>query len=311
MSDMSRQGLPPAAVARIERARASGVRTSLLAVPAQAGLDAVGLTVVGEVMGCLVEHIGWQGYAGCGWVGGVGMGPFSGPYGGGIGSGYASGYGGRFETMVAAPGSNYGFAPYVDALDAGWRGAIGRMLAECAALGGDGVVGVRLSERHLDAGNREFLALGTAVRARDGGHLRRPFATTLDGQDVAKLLHSQWVPAGIVVALTVGIRHDDYQTRQATFLGAGNVEVPGFTDLVGRTRDGVRQLLSRRCAEAGADGAILTTPMWLSVHELEVAEGHTDHAAEAGVVATLVCHFGRRGTAPARSPALTILPLRG
>ncbi|MGH9295432.1 MAG: heavy metal-binding domain-containing protein [Acidimicrobiales bacterium] len=296
-SDWDGQGLPPAAAARVERARASGVRSSLLAVPAQAGLDAAGLSPVGEVMGCLVEHIGWQGYAGCGWMGGVGMGPLA-------------GLGTSFQTLVAGPGSSFGFAPYVDALDAGWQGAIGRMLAECAALGGDGVVGVRLEEHHLGNGNREFVALGTGVRGRSGPRLRRPFATTLDGQDVAKLLHSHWVPAGIVVAITVGIRHDDYRTRQTSYYGAGNVEVPGFTDLVGRTREGVRQELSRRCAGVGADGAILTTPMWLSVHELEVSEGHTDHAAEAGAVATLVRHFGRRGERPARAPALPILPLR-
>ena len=40
-----------------------------------------------------------------------------------------------------------------------------RMLLECQSLGGDGVVGVRLEQRHLGQGNREFVALGTAVRA--------------------------------------------------------------------------------------------------------------------------------------------------
>lgn len=298
MSDWDGRGLPPAAAARLERARASGVRSSLLRVDAQAGLDASGLEAVGEVMGCLVEHLGWQGYAGCGWYGGIG-GLSTGPYGS------------SFETMVAGPGSTMGFAPYVDALNAGWDGAIGRMLAECAALGGDGVVGVRLEERHLGNGNREFSALGTAVRSRSGGHTRRPFATTLEGQDVAKLLHAHWVPAAVVVTIAVGIRHDDYRTRQATYLGAGNVEVPGYTDLVSRVRAEARHLLDRRCAGMGADGAVLTTPMWLSVHELEVGEGHTDHAAEAGVVATALCHFGRRGTRPTRAPALPVLPLDG
>ena len=297
MSDWDGRGLPPAAAARVARARASGVRSSLLAVDAQAGLDATGLVPVGEVMGCLVEHIGWQGYAGCGWYGGMGMGLA------------AAGYGQGFETIVAGPGSSVGFAPYVDALNAGWDGAIGRMLAECAALGGDGVVGVRLEERHLGNDNREFVALGTAVRSLAGRHTSRPFATTLDGQDVAKLLHAHWVPAAIVVAIAVGIRHDDYRTRQATFYGAGNVEVPGYTDLVSRVRGEARRVLDRRCASVGADGAILTTPMWLSIHGLEVGEGHTDHAAEAGMAATAVCHFGRRGSRPGRPAPLAVLPL--
>ena len=297
MSDWDGRGLPPAATARLARARSSGVRSSLLAVDAQAGLDAAGLVAVGEVMGCLVQHIGWQGYAGCGWYGGAGMGLAMG------------GYNPQFETVVAGPGSAMGFAPYVDALNAGWDGAISRMLAECAALGGDGVVGVRLEERHLGNDNREFTALGTAVAGLGRAHTSRPFATTLDGQDVAKLLHDHWVPAGVGVAIAVGIRHDDYRTMRSTLYGAGNVEVPGYTDLVAKVRAESRSVLARRCANLGADGAVLTTPMWMAVHELEVAEGHTDHAAEAGVVATALCYFGRPGTRPARAPAMQILPL--
>lgn len=297
MTEWDGRGLPPGAAARLERARTSGVRSSLLAVDAQAGLDASGFVAVGEVMGCLVQHLGWQGYAGCGFYG--------------MGAGYGLAGPGQFQTLVAGRGSQMGFAPYVDALNAGWEGAIDRMLAECSALGGDGVVGVRVEEKHLGSGNREFSVLGTAVRSLTGEHTRRPFATTLQGQDVAKLLHSHWVPAAIVVAIAVGIRHDDYRTRQASFYGAGNVEVPGYSDLVGKVREEARRELERRCAGIGADGAILTSPMWLSIQELEIAEGHTDHAAEAGVVGTALCHFGRRGTAPTRPPAIMVLPLDG
>lgn len=290
------RGLPPAAAARLERARRSGVTSSLLAVDSQAGLDSAGLAPVGEVMGCLVQHIGWQGYAGCGWYGG---------FGGALGTPF------QVTTQVATPGAGLSFSPYVDALDGGWRGAIGRMLEECRELGGDGVVGVRLEERHLDQGNREFSALGTAVRSLGPTHTRRPFATTLAGQEVAKLLQARWVPAGILVCLALGIRHDDYRTRQATFWSAGNVEVPGYSELVGNVREGCRQLLRRRCAEAGAEGAVLTSPMSLSIHELEIAEGHTDHAAIASLVATTIAYFGRPGAGgpPPHPHPLVILPL--
>jgi uncharacterized protein YbjQ (UPF0145 family) len=297
MSEWDGRGLPPGAMARLRRARSSGVRSSLLAVQAQAGLDAVGLVPVGEVMGCFVEHIGWQGYAGCGWYGGAGLGLAM------------AGYGPPVQTIVSGPGAAVAFSPYLDALNAGWEGAIGRMLAECSALGGDGVVGVRLQERHLDEGNREFSALGTAVRALGDLHASRPFATTLDGQDVAKLLHDHWVPAGVIVAIAMGVRHDDYQTARASFYGAGNVEVSGYTDLVSKVRAQAREVLRQRCARLGADGAVLTTPMWMSIHELEVAEGHTDHAAEAGIVATALSHFGRRGSRPRRAPTIQVLPL--
>lgn len=286
------RGLPPAANARLERARRSGVRTSLLAVDSQAGLDLCGFVPVGEVMGTMVQHLGWQGYAGCGWY----------PGWGGVGAVF------DVRTQVATPGSQLAFAPYLNALDHAWRSALGRMLTECRALGGDGVVGVRLEEIHLGEGNREFLALGTAVRSLGTTHAEKPFATTLGGADVAKLLHAGWAPAGVLVCLSLGVRHDDYRTVQSTMWGAGNVEVPGYTDLVGAVREANRRLLARRCADLGADGAILTTPMSLQVHELEVSEGHRDHAAVASLVATAVAGFGRHPSL-AGIGSLAVLPL--
>ncbi len=281
--------LPPAALSRLERARRSGVRSSLLSVDAQIGLGAAGFVFVGEVMGCVVAHLGWQGYVGCGWYGAFGV-PAA------------------VTTQIATPGSTAAFAPYVDALDSSWRLALERMLEECRAIGGDGVVGVRLEERRLDSGAREFVALGTAVTARGSVHPGRPFATALSGTQVAKLLANGWVPAGVVVAIAAGIRHDDLRTRQAAMWTAGNVEVPGYSDLVARVREATRRLLSRRLSAIGADGAVLTGPWTLDVHALEVGEGHVDHAAVSSLVATALCAFAPRhlGVAPA---SLMILPL--
>lgn len=270
------------------------MRTSLLAVDSQAGLDTSGFAPVGEVMGTIVFHLGWQGYAGCGWY----------PGGGFYGANY------EFSTQVATPGSGLAFAPYLDTLERGWTTAIGRMIEECRNLGGDGVVGVRLEEHNLGEGNREFLAMGTAVRSLGSQHTHQPFATTLGGADLSKLLRNGWVPAAVLVCLAIGVRHDDYRTRQATFLSSGNVEVPGYTDLVARVREADRQLLSFRCQEIGADGAILTSPMSLRIEELEVGEGHTDHAAIASLVATAICAYDRRAYAtPPQS--LVVLPLNG
>jgi hypothetical protein len=48
--------------------------------------------------------------------------------------------------------------------------------------------------------------------------------------------------------------------------------------------------------------------MRLSTWEMEPAEGHTDHVAEARIVGTSVAQFHRSTEAPSRS--LTYLPLR-
>ena len=71
-TDWDGQGLPPAAMARMERGRSSAVRSSLLSVPGHVGVEACGFSVVGEVMGCIVETIGFTGWAGCGY-GGYGL----------------------------------------------------------------------------------------------------------------------------------------------------------------------------------------------------------------------------------------------
>ena len=60
------------------------------------------------------------------------------------------------------PGS---FGPLVQTMDLARHTAVGRMITECAELGGHGVVAVRLSRQSFPLGGPQFTALGTAVRA--------------------------------------------------------------------------------------------------------------------------------------------------
>src|SRR3954463_1782939 len=112
MAEWDGRGLPPAAAARMARFQADGVRTSLLDVPGAVSGTGVGLPPVGEVMGCMVAHIGWAGFGGCGWYG-PGMGWQPGVFGGGfrsgpsggipgtIGGGIAGGFGSRGGTVTS------------------------------------------------------------------------------------------------------------------------------------------------------------------------------------------------------------------
>jgi uncharacterized protein YbjQ (UPF0145 family) len=307
-------GLPPAVQARIDRARSSGVRSSLLSVPGHVGIESCGFTPIGEVMGCIVEYIGFQGYGGCGlYSGGGGGGMYGGGYGGSGGGGmYGGGYGaGGYASppvVTSGAGSGWaGFAPYVNALYHGWDTALDRMLTEALELGADGIVGVSLSEQHLGTGNREFMALGTAVRSLGATHTGRPFTTTLAGQDVAKLFHSGWMPASIVVGISVAIRHDDYQTRMSQGSFAPNMEVSGFTELVTAVRADARHQLERRTAHAGAEGAILDSPVSLAMHELEAGEGHRDHVAESSVLASAIVRYHRAESLPPKPFAMLAL----
>jgi len=291
MTDWDGRGLPPVAQARVQRAAAGRLRTSLFSAREAATLRAVGLDPVGEVMGCVVEHIGWGGY-GCGAYSGTGVGRY----------GYAP------PTLTSGMGGYAGYAPYVDALYYGYEVALHRMLLEAQALGADGVVGVRWTQERIDSNhNREFVALGTAVRARGGQRPKHLFATDLAGQDVVKLMHGGWMPSGLVIGIAVAVRHDDYYTRRQA-MSWTNVEVTGYTELVTFARADARSKFAQRAARHGGDAAIVSD-MAMHVWSLEPAEGHRDHVAESVVTGTALAKFHQGAQAP--TDALMMLPLVG
>ena len=272
-------GLPPVAAERVRRAGEVGLHTSLLSAPAALTLAEVGFEPVGDAMGCAVIQIAWRG-AGCGTT-------------------YA---GMNTRTVVSGDNNRWsGSAPYTTALTTGWNSAFSRMQLEAAALGADGVVGVRMHRTQIDSGVFEFLAQGTAVRGRSRTRAVRPFLTECDGPDLAKLLHAGWVPTGIAVGISVGVRH-----HWAMAWGLGNVELVPYTDLVNRTRADAREQLLRRAAAIGGD-AVTVSRTSLRVWDHEVGEGHRDDYAEAIFVGNVVARFGSR----VRTPSLSVLPLKG
>jgi uncharacterized protein YbjQ (UPF0145 family) len=296
------QGLPPAAQARMERGRAGGPPASLFGISGQAALEACGFSVVGEVMGCIVQHIGFTGYGGCGYYGPSG-------YGGGgwaAGANRMGGPGYQPAVRSSSGGGFAGFAPYVDALYHGYDTAVLRMLLECRDLRGDGVVGVTLDQRHLGQDNREFIAYGTAVRSHAKTRPANLFSSTLPAHDVAKLLHGGWVPAAIAIGISLSIRHDDWVTLQQARTWSGNTEVSGYTDLVNHVRNDARQQFARRTAAYGADGAIMSG-MSLDIWDIEPGEGHRDHVALSFVQGTAIARFHQGALAPTSS--LKILSL--
>ena len=288
MADWDGRGLPPVAAERVRRAAEGGAWTSLLSVPAAAGLRVVGFDPVGEVMGSMVQQIGWTGFRGCG--------------GGGFGM-----WGPAVTITSSDPRRFAGFGPYVDALYRGYGTALERMLIEARAIGADGVVGVTLTASAVGSGTREFSALGTAVRARSAVRPHRLFHTHLPGQDVAKLATSGWMPTDLVFGISVSLRHDDWQTRQQSSWTAGNTEVAGYTELISVTRADARARFTEQAGRTGADGAIVSS-MDLRAWSIEPSDNHRDHVAEATVFGSKLARFHAGPVAPTRS--LTFLPLR-
>ncbi|WP_281182719.1 heavy metal-binding domain-containing protein [Nocardia miyunensis] len=224
-------------------------------------------------MGCIVQQIGWTGY--------------------GVGVSYGLGA--------------VNFQPYVAALYHGYDTALARMITEATAMGADGVVGVRLTRSHLGQGNAtEFVALGTAVRARSRHRPRDLFTAVLPGQDVAKLMHAGWVPARIGIGIAVEAQYLDWRSRNQMSVMAGNAEVSGPTELITRVRHLARDTFQRHARDARADAAIV------SDIQLRTWEQGDDNAtllgAESKVFGTAISRFHSGRQAPGDS--LTIMPLR-
>jgi uncharacterized protein YbjQ (UPF0145 family) len=181
------------------------------------------------------------------------------------------------------------------------------MAAECAELGGHGVVGasVQISEvapaDGWRAGAVEFTVTGTAVRARGCPRVSRPFACDLSGQDFAKLIMAGWAPAGIALGLSVAGLHDDGLTTGTSRLGPRNAEVPAYADLIAKVRQEARSLLEQAAGALGADGVVVSA-MTVHVRGGACRRGGTDHFAEAVITGTAVARFaGQRSTAPPAS----------
>jgi uncharacterized protein YbjQ (UPF0145 family) len=292
--DQPGRGLPEAAEARMAEIRASGTWGSALSTDEFTAIRSAGFEPVGQVLGAAVYNIGYTGGFNCpgAWAG----------FGG-----YATPY--RSVTSVSGAGATGTFGPMVQTLYQARHDAIGRMSAECAELGGHGVVGVNLSIGRFPAGGLEFKAIGTAVRAPGGVPLAQPFTSDLSGQDFAKLIMAGWVPVGLALGISIGARHDDWLTVNQTSWGAGNAEVGGYTDLVNQTRHDARTQLESDVTRHGAEGVVISSmELQLRERECPMQEHRRDHIAEVTIIGTATARF-RSSRPPAHVSSLAILSL--
>jgi uncharacterized protein YbjQ (UPF0145 family) len=275
--------------------RSSGTWASALTSGEFAAIRSAGFEPVGQVFGAAVFDAGSASGYGCPGV--------SGPSGDGTPAGSVIQVSGRDGTAGS-------FGALVKAMYQARDVAIARMGAECGELGGHGVVGVRLSRGSFLLGGVEFTAIGTAVRA-PGVALGRgvPFTSDVSGQDFAKLIMAGWVPAGLALGVSMGLRHDDRTTARQARWGSRNAEVAGWTELVGESRHDARRLLESDVRRLGAEGVVIAS-MRVRVRERDcpVQVGRRDHIVEATLIGTAITRFSPAGQRPAW-PALAVMSL--
>jgi uncharacterized protein YbjQ (UPF0145 family) len=182
--------------------------------------------------------------------------------------------------------------------------ALDRLVAEADALGADGIVGVQLTMGHYAwmEHMREFMAVGTAVRAHSGESFRtpqgRPFTSDLSGQDFGLALALGYRPLGLVMGNAVW--HVAYQTWRQQFRQSSlNMEMPNFTQALYDARELAKERMAAEAIELGADGVV------------GVAMKEGSHGWEAHVIEALT--HGTAVTArPGQRPELpVVLPVSG
>jgi uncharacterized protein YbjQ (UPF0145 family) len=318
--------LPAAAEARVAGIRASGTWGSALTSGEFAAIRSAGFEPVGQVFGAAVFGVAYgEGYS-CPRISAASAKAVQAA---------SSDQHAERDGRGPEPDEDGPLGPLVRAMDQARRTAVERMTAECAELGGDGVVGLRVSRGSYLLGGQEFSAVGTAVRAH-GAEFRAfsaavrargsesaaatgsegvaatgsegvaatvaargepaPFTSDLSGQDFAKLIMAGWVPAGLVLGVAIGACHDDWQTTRQTRRWSGNREVVGWTDVVNQSRRDARDRLDLDVQRLGAEGAVVASmQLRVTVRDCPAQPGRRDHIVEASILGTAVARFARAG----------------
>jgi uncharacterized protein YbjQ (UPF0145 family) len=184
--------------------------------------------------------------------------------------------------------------------------AMTRMEEEADQLGADGIVGVRLDIGRYEWGAdlAEFIAVGTAVKHRDGELHRapngRPFTSDLNGQDFATLLRAGYRPAGLVMGNCV--YHVARQGMLASLRQIGrNVEMPNFTQALYEARELAMERMQTEADELQAGGIV-------GARIIERSHGWGSHVIEFFAIGTAVVPTSAEHEID--KPAL-VLPLTG
>jgi uncharacterized protein YbjQ (UPF0145 family) len=266
----SLEGVPESGRARMERMKtavASGFFTSDLSVNELLLVKQSGFEPLGLVLGSSIYHIGFQ---------------------------------------QASWSKNQEMTVLSQAMYHARELAMTRMEEEADQVGADGVVGLRLDIGRYEWGAdlAEFIAIGTAVKHREGVLHRapngRPFVSDLSGQDFATLLRAGYRPVGMAMGNCV--YHVAHQGLRAAWRQIGrNQEMPNYTQALYEARELAMGRMEAEAQELQAGGIV-------GARVVERSHGWGSHVIEFFAVGTAVVPTSTEHSIEA--PAL-VLPLTG
>jgi uncharacterized protein YbjQ (UPF0145 family) len=246
----STEGVPQAGIARLEQNK-RGLFTSDLSVAEFLLVKEAGFDPLGLVVGSSIFHIGFQ----------------------------QSSWKVSEEMKVLS-----------EAMYSARELAMTRMEEEADQLGADGIVAVRLEVSRYDWGEHmaEFIAIGTAIKHRDGELHRapngRPFTSDLSGQDFWTLLRSGHRPVGMVMGSCV--YHVAHRGMFQALKQAGqNIELPNFTQALYDARELAMERMQAEAEALQAEGIV-------GVLLQEGSHGWGSHVIEFFAVGTAIVPYG-------------------
>jgi uncharacterized protein YbjQ (UPF0145 family) len=187
--------------------------------------------------------------------------------------------------------------------------AMTRMEEEADQLGADGVVGVRLDIGRYEWGANmaEFIAIGTAVKHREGKLHRapngRPFTSDLSGQDFWTLLHAGYRPVGLAMGSCV--YHVAHQGIRQAFKQMGqNIEMQNYTQALYDARELAMERMQYDAQQVQAEGIV-------GVQLQERSHGWGSHVIEFFAIGTAIVPLeGPEGQEHIIKPPMTVIPLK-
>src|SRR5258708_4313076 len=181
--------------------------------------------------------------------------------------------------------------------------AMTRMEEEADELKADGIVGVRVEVTRHEWGESlaEFVAIGTAIRARDGKNYRNahnmPFTSDLSGQDFWTLLRAGYRPVGMVMGNCV--YHVSRQGLGQWFGQIGrNVEMTNYTQALYDARELSMERMQTEAVSLKAEGIV-------GAQIVERSHGWGSHIIEFFAVGTAVISISADHKIP--EPSLSLL----
>lgn len=277
---------------RLARLRDKPVSSGMLSPQESAALSDVGFRQVSEVIGAVAVRVPAGGF----FQTGTGLSSYPRGWQGGPDGGAPPVY----TSSTKAPR----VPARVSALRTGFRVAIRRLVDEVRAVGGDGVVGLRVEQTTVggpDNPTWHFLASGTAICSTGSTRAASPFTSALTATQTAVALRAGWVPVSYLACPVMAVRWVEPESRQRERLSAPNGEIDAYSEAVNVCRRQAGADFARAAREVKADAAVMSG-MSVQVHSaLDLAE-----------VSVLVTGTALAQFRVARPPSpRTIISLRG